>query len=355
MYSARDLADIHYVYGMCRGSGRAARIEYRRMFPDRRLPNAQTFVNSHRRIQELAELDSARRINQPARTIDVETEERILAVVRNNPELSTRQIGAQLGLSHWTVWKVLHNERMHPFHTLQVQELLDADKPRRAEFCRLLLELDLDDDTFLGRVLWTDESIFTRGGVFNTHNTHTWSRENPRMVKATNMQRRFSVNVWAGIVGTHLIGPHVFEDHLNGRIYLAFLQEQLPVMLAALPEDIQNSIIYQHDGAPPHNTLPVREHLNETFPARWIGRNGHIEWPARSPDLSPLDFYLWGHWKELVYSVPINTREQLIARIFDTAGAMRQKLQEINITTEVKRRALYCIQEDGGHFEQLLK
>ncbi|KAJ4428267.1 hypothetical protein ANN_24284 [Periplaneta americana] len=42
-----------------------------------------------------------------------------------------------------------------------------------------------------------------------------------------------------------------------------------------------------------HFSLDVRRHLNATFPGRWIGRDG-TAWPPRSPDLNPLDFYLWG-------------------------------------------------------------
>ncbi|KAG8289720.1 hypothetical protein J6590_098624, partial [Homalodisca vitripennis] len=45
------------------------------------------------------------------------------------------------------------------------------------------------------------------------------------------------------------------------------------------------------DGAPPHYGLHVREYLNNIFPNRLIGRRGSIEWPPRSPDLSPLDYF----------------------------------------------------------------
>ncbi|KAJ8962876.1 hypothetical protein NQ318_001284 [Aromia moschata] len=57
-----------------------------------------------------------------------------------------------------------------------------------------------------------------------------------------------------------------------------------------------------HDGAPPHFARQVRDFLNVEHPNRWIGRNGPIHWPARSPDLTPCDFYLWGYMKQLVYS-----------------------------------------------------
>jgi len=34
--------------------------------------------------------------------------------------------------------------------------------------------------------------------------------------------------------------------------------------------------------------------LNERFPNRWLGRGGSAVWPPRSPNLTPLDYYLWG-------------------------------------------------------------
>ncbi|KAJ4442536.1 hypothetical protein ANN_04123 [Periplaneta americana] len=55
-----------------------------------------------------------------------------------------------------------------------------------------------------------------------------------------------------------------------------------------------------HDGASPHFDRRVRNRLNATFPDRWIGRGGPVPWPPRSPDLSPLDFFLWGDVKRFV-------------------------------------------------------
>ncbi|KAJ8883193.1 hypothetical protein PR048_015033 [Dryococelus australis] len=37
------------------------------------------------------------------------------------------------------------------------------------------------------------------------------------------------------------------------------------------------------------------------YPRRWIERGGPAVWPARSPDLTLLDFFFWGHMKSRVY------------------------------------------------------
>lgn len=60
--------------------------------------------------------------------------------------------------------------------------------------------------------------------------------------------------------------------------------------------------IYFQDGAPVHYAQTVRTHLDEKFDGRVIGRRGTIEWPPRSPDLSPSDFFLWVYVKDRVYN-----------------------------------------------------
>jgi hypothetical protein len=46
---------------------------------------------------------------------------------------------------------------------------------------------------------------------------------------------------------------------------------------------------------------------------KWIGRGGPIAWPPRWPDLTPLNFFLWGYVKNIVYQVKINDLQHLKA------------------------------------------
>jgi len=38
----------------------------------------------------------------------------------------------------------------------------------------------------------------------------------------------------------------------------------------------------------------------------------HKVWPARSPDLVQLDYFLWGHMKGMVYGQKSHAREELL-------------------------------------------
>ena len=87
-------------------------------------------------------------------------------------------------------------------------------------------------------------------------------------------------------------------------------------------------IVFQHDGAPENYSRLVTHHLNRTFPERWIGRGGHVQWPARSPNLTPLDFCLWGWMKSEVYKESVNTRHKLVARIMNSAAPIKQERQD---------------------------
>ena len=112
---------------------------------------------------------------------------------------------------------------------------------------------------------------------------------------------------------------------------------------------------FQHDGAPPHYTRHAREYLNESFPNRWLGRGGPVAWPPRSPDLTPLDYYLWGHMKTLLYETKVESRAALRDRIFAAAEHKRNHPNNnASATQSLLMHAENCIGTGRRHFEQLL-
>ncbi|GIX86942.1 hypothetical protein CEXT_254571 [Caerostris extrusa] len=56
----------------------------------------------------------------------------------------------------------------------------------------------------------------------------------------------------------------------------------------------QSNVMFQQNGASQHWSSDVRRSLDKTFLQQWIGRDGH----PRSPDITPLDFYLWNYVKD---------------------------------------------------------
>ncbi|KMQ84443.1 transposable element tc3 transposase [Lasius niger] len=194
------------------------------------------------------------------------------------------------------------------------QALSPADFPRRVAFAELFLERCAVDPQFPATVLFSDEACFTREGTFNSKNSHVWAEDNPHRIFESRHQEKFGINIWMGIIGDHLIGPNMLPTRLNGLIYVRFLEEVLPGLLEEVPLALRQVMWFQ-DGAPAHCSIATHNHLQQVFGERWIGRTGPVEWPPRSPDLTPLDFFLWGHLKSLVYDIPIESEEDLITRI----------------------------------------
>ncbi|CAI6345680.1 unnamed protein product [Macrosiphum euphorbiae] len=84
---------------------------------------------------------------------------------------------------------------------------------------------------------------------------------------------------------------HIGFTQIGRRYYLDFLVYQLALLLENVPLAMRENRYFQQDGAPAHNDIIVKKYLDEIFPNRWIGTHGVIPWPARSQDLTPLDFF----------------------------------------------------------------
>lgn len=350
-FSNQEYAEMHFVYGYCNGNASAAQREYTVRYPDRRVPSKQVFTRLHQRLVERGSVHKERSEVGGA-PLDVEDE--VLNRVREDPEISSRKLANEAGVSKTTVLNILHKNKFHPYHFNKVQGLEHNDYAARQDFCRYLLNSDIEQYHFFKKILWTDEAIFTRQGVFNLHNMHMWDTENPKQTRESSFQRRFNINVWAAVIGDRFLGPHIFQGSLNGIMYLDFLQHNLPQLLDAIDHNQRQDIIFQQDGAPPHYNRDVREWLSENY-ATWIGRGGPVPWPARSPDLNPMDFFVWGYMKSEVYMTPVNSEEELLNRIHDAAQKVREKLSYKVTVRGMRKRARACIRENGGHFEHKLK
>lgn len=354
-YPFSEQADMIFMYGRANGNGREAARLYHNAFPDRTQPSHPTFAAVYRRIAEtgtLAPQTVNRGTPRSARTI--EQEEHILQAVEMDPAISTRRLAVACGTSRSTAWRVLHEQSLYPYHLQRVQGLSPADYPPRANFCRWFIA-QTANPRFVSSVLFTDEATFGRDGITNLHNMHVWSDENPHGTLEVKHQQRFNINVWAGIVGDYLIGPYVLPARLTGAVYKDFILNTLPELLEDVPLQIRGSIWFMHDGAPVHFSRIVREVLDDLYHAKWIGRGGPVPWPARSPDLNPLDYYLWGHLKQLVYAADVPNAATLHQRILEACDTIRHRPGIFErVRRSMVRRVHACTEASGGHFEHLL-
>lgn len=100
---------------------------------------------------------------------------------------------------------------------------------------------------------------------------------------------------------------------------------------------VTNKAYFQQDRAPPHFGSNDEEYLNEIFPERWIGRKGHTDWLARSPDQTPLDFYFRGHFKSMMYCTKPTRVTELENRIQVAVANISSKMAQNTISFVMTR------------------
>ena len=132
----------------------------------------------------------------------------------------------------------------------------------------------------------------------------------------------------------------LFENNVNGESYVKILNEFI------WPKVMRKRLTFHQVGASAHYATNVRCWLDDKFPNRWIGRRGPIVWPARSPDLTPCDFFLWGYLKNIVYKDRPATIEQLREPITQACAEILIEIIE-NACKRVSERFKRCIEENG--------
>ncbi|GFX91981.1 acetyl-CoA carboxylase [Trichonephila clavipes] len=102
------------------------------------------------------------------------------------------------------------------------------------------------------------------------------------------------------------------DSNINGDRYKAIITNFF------IPElnnhDVQE-LWFQQDGATCHTARATIDLLKDTFGDRLISRFVPVNWPPRSCDLTPLDYFLWGYVKSLVYADKPQTLDHLEGNI----------------------------------------
>lgn len=100
------------------------------------------------------------------------------------------------------------------------------------------------------------------------------------------------------------------------------------------------------DGAPAHWYRIVRQFIDNSFPDKWIGREGPVAWPPRSPDLTPPDFFLWGYVKDKVYASNPQNLSDLQLAITQVVNNIPVDMCK-TVCRSVERRYQRCLEADG--------
>ncbi|GFW31282.1 retrovirus-related Pol polyprotein from transposon 17.6 [Trichonephila clavipes] len=151
----------------------------------------------------------------------------------------------------------------------------------------------------------------------------------PEEQKNIGMEKKLTV--WCALWAVGIIGPYFFktdEGHnvtVNGDRYRAM------ITIFFIPElnnhDV-HELWFQQDGATCHTARATIDLLKDTFGDRLISRFGPVNWPPRSCNLTPLDYFLWGYVKSLVCADKPQTLDHLEDNIRRVIADIRPQMLE---------------------------
>lgn len=315
---------------------------FRTRFKSRSAPSFTTIKDIAKKFESTGSVQDLPRKGKGETEFRKTVRKQVQTHIESNCQLSLNDVHPNTDGSRSTVYRVLKEDLgLKPYRFKERQKLQEADKPKRLAFAQWFLDRPADTEML---IIFSDEAYFQLTPSNNPQNNRMWLPVQPNVTIQQPLHDD-QVLVWCGISGSRIYGPYFFESTVNQHNYLAMLQNFLwPKVLRT---EGYKSLYFQQDGAPPHKAIIVQEWLKDKFKDRFIAKH---QWPPRSPDLNPCDFFLWGYLKELVYSPLPRNLDELRANIETAIKSIKTETLE-KVAKNFEKRCIAVISAKGGHIE----
>jgi transposase-like protein len=295
----------------------------------RQMDRNESTIRSFLKMYELrGELFPKR--GRPQTVISQEIQGVLIDELNGQPRLSIRdQLGQHLhqGISRSRVWEIRHKNHYHFYQETPVCPLDQGHKDARVRFCETILTQIAPDVP----IIFTDESTVQVNlcgrGIWRKHGVHIPESFIPKVAHPV------QVMIWGGI------GPGGFRTELiqcpksvNGQSYIEFLANIIPTLNQVFPQ----GYLFQQDNASPH--LKYKDLL-----ANWMHL---LEWPARSPDLSPIE-QIWAHLKVQLRQKSFTNQKDLFEALQREWNQMSPDMVD-NFYSSFRARCAICRKYGGA-------
>jgi transposase len=241
---------------------------------------------------------SMQRSGRP-RKLDDDDRAKLLNAIDENPHVSYEDLLSTVDhkVKRASIWRLLAEEGRRKWLVLDRPALTPFHAQKRLEWAQKYASFTPRD---FDRVFWSDECTVERG--IGERREYTFTRPKDQIpqrdvrglpTKGKQIKQMF----WAAFSGstrrTGLIPLFGNPESARGGVDRFVIRD---LYIRVLPTLLANEDgIFQHDNASTHTAYVVREALSE------LGLE-IMEWPARSPDLSPIE-NLWSLLKDKLYKL----------------------------------------------------
>ncbi|GFX88506.1 DUF4817 domain-containing protein [Trichonephila clavipes] len=204
---------------------------------------------------------------------------------------------------------------------------------------------------FHKRILFSNEAHFWLNGYVNKQNCRNSSEANPQVYVETPLHPKNSLfGALYGLVESFFKNDEGHNVTVNSDRYRAMI---INFFIPELNNHDVQELWFQQDGATCHTARATIDLLKDTFGDRLISRFGPVNWPPRSCDLSPLDYFLWSYVKSLVYADKPQTLDHLEDNIRRVIADIRPQMLE-KVIENWTSRLDYVRASRGSHMPEII-
>ena len=272
---------------------------------------------------------------------------KVKRIISRNPRKSMRKIAMEAKVSARTLRRVVHEDLGLKSYVLRVKQLLTpAMKQKRVDIGRRLLN-SLKRMTNGKIKIFSDEKFFTTDQKANRRNDRYIGDTIDKVPVVMRSKHPVGVMVLGAVSSEgHVMPPHFFQpgEMVTSDVYINALETKVKPWIETVTSG--SPYVFQQDSAPAHTAVRTQKWCQENLHMVW----SKDFWPPNSPDLNPMDYYVWGKVEAEVNEDPLRNRDCLMQKITQVMGKMDTE-EVARACTCFRTRVQKVIDVNGDYIE----